>query len=69
VTGIGGFDYAAEKTGRRFWRNFGFLCGMLRCGEILIMFGGLRQRGKFEVNVGRCKMKILLLLDASRFPE
>jgi len=42
---------------------------MLRCGEMLIMFGGLRLGGKFEVNVGRCDMKILLFLGASRFLE
>jgi len=42
----------------------------MRYGEMLIMFGGLRLRGKFEVNVGRCEMKILFFfLDASRFPE
>jgi hypothetical protein len=42
---------------------------MLLCGEILTMFGRLRLREKFEVNVGRSEMKILLFLDASRFPE
>ena len=67
--GIGRFDNAAEKTSRKCRRNFRFLCGILRCVEILVMFGGLRLRGKFEVNVGRCEMKIFLFLDASRFPE
>jgi hypothetical protein len=42
---------------------------MLPCGEMLITFVGLRLGGKFEVNVEMCKTKILLFLDASRFPE
>jgi hypothetical protein len=42
---------------------------MLPCGEMLIMFGGLRLGGKFEVKVGRCEMKILLFLSASLLPR